>query len=199
MILMIDNYDSFTYNLVQYVKELGYTVTVYKNDQITLEAIERLNLSAILLSPGPGRPETAGVTLDVIRAYKEKVAILGICLGHQAIVQAFGGNIIKARHPRHGKRERVYHDGQTIYHGLPQSLQVARYHSLIADERTLPQELQVTGYSTQQEMMSVRHKNYPIEGVQYHPESILTTHGRAILSNFFKHYATNSRIKEMIF
>lgn len=185
MILMIDNYDSFTYNLVQYIEMLGYEVVVVKNDQMTLYDLETMEPEAICLSPGPGCPSEAGMTLDIINYFKGKTPILGICLGYQAIIEAFGGSIIRAERPMHGKQEAISHDGLSIYKGLPNPLNVTRYHSLVADPDSVPSDLNITAFSSTGEVMSVRHRSLSIEGVQFHPEAILTEHGATMLKQFF--------------
>lgn len=188
MILMIDNYDSFTYNLVQYIRSLKFDVSVIYNDQLLLEDIERLQPEVICLSPGPGRPVDAGVTLETIKKFAGEVPILGICLGHQAIIEAFGGQIVKAKFPMHGKQEEIFHDGETIYHHLPNPLKVARYHSLIAEPKSMPRELNISAMTSTGEVMSVRHETLPIEGMQFHPESVFTEHGMTLLKQFFETY-----------
>ena len=183
MILMIDNYDSFVYNLVQYLKEMDREVVVYRNDQVTLEQIERLNPSHIIISPGPCTPFEAGVSVDLIRKFSYKTPILGVCLGHQAIGQAFGGRVIRASKPMHGKTSIIKHDGRGVFSGLPPSLTVGRYHSLVISSEELPLCLEATAFADG-EIMGIRHRQYPVEGVQFHPESILTPLGRGILANF---------------
>jgi len=187
MILVIDNYDSFTYNIVEYLHIIGQEVMVYRNDKIRISDIHHLSPDQILISPGPGSPNEAGITLDVIREFKGRIPIFGVCLGHQAIGQAFGAEVVKADSPVHGKVSQVYHDGKTIYQGLPNPLTVTRYHSLIVRRDRLPDCLEISGETEDGIVMSVRHKEYPIEGVQFHPESILTSHGIEILKNFFSH------------
>lgn len=188
MILVIDNYDSFTYNLVQYLQMIGQKVIVFRNDEIGIAEIEHINPDHILLSPGPSSPSEAGITLDVIHHYKGRIPILGVCLGHQAIGQAFGAEIVKAREPVHGKVELITHDGKSIYDGIPNPLQVTRYHSLIIRKDSLPSGLEVSAETADGTIMSIRHRDYPIEGVQYHPEAILTSYGHDILRNFFSKY-----------
>lgn len=188
MILVIDNYDSFTYNLVQYLNVLEQDVLVHRNDQITLSEIEQIAPDHILISPGPSTPSNAGVSLDVIHTFKGRIPILGVCLGHQAIGQAFGAEVIKASSPVHGKNSEVFHDGKTIYKGLPNPMSVTRYHSLIVHRKSLPDCLEISGQTEDGIIMSFRHKTYPIEGVQYHPEAILTSHGMDLLRNFFSQY-----------
>jgi anthranilate synthase/aminodeoxychorismate synthase-like glutamine amidotransferase len=188
MIFVLDNYDSFTYNLVQYFGELGETVEVRRNDETTPEEIERLRPSHIVLSPGPCRPEEAGISIAVIRHFAGKRPLLGVCLGHQAIGAAFGGKVVRAAKLMHGKTSAVEHDGRTIFRGLPSPLTATRYHSLVVAEKGLPKELEIsartadgTGVSV---IMGLRHRTLPIEGVQFHPESVLTERGKDILKNF---------------
>ncbi|HPF59366.1 MAG TPA: aminodeoxychorismate/anthranilate synthase component II [Candidatus Competibacteraceae bacterium] len=193
MLLMIDNYDSFTYNLVQYLGELGEEAWVYRNDQITLDEIAKLQPQRIVLSPGPCTPNEAGVSLATIERFAGKIPILGVCLGHQSIGQAFGGRIVRARLVMHGKTSAVYHDGQGVFVDLPNPFTVVRYHSLVIDPATLPDCLQMTAWTQTadgvvDEIMGVRHKTLPVEGVQFHPESILTEHGHALLRNFLNRY-----------
>ncbi|WP_422392930.1 Aminodeoxychorismate/anthranilate synthase component 2 [Moorella thermoacetica] len=184
MLLMIDNYDSFTYNLVQYFLELGQEVVVRRNDAITLEEIAELNPDYLVLSPGPCTPNEAGISLAAITAFAGKIPILGVCLGHQSIAQAFGGRIVRAGRLMHGKTSTITHDGKTIYRDLPNPFTATRYHSLIVDEETLPDCLEVTARSETGELMGLRHRQLPVEGVQFHPESILTTVGKQLLRNF---------------
>jgi len=185
MILMIDNYDSFTYNLVQYFGELDAKVDVYRNDAITVEDIERLKPERIVVSPGPSSPENAGVSVDVIKIFAGKVPLLGVCLGHQAIGYAFGGKIIRAGKLMHGKVSRIRHDGQDLFKGLSNPFEATRYHSLVIEEKTMPACLEITACAEDDnEIMGVRHKTLPVWGVQFHPESILTKEGKKILSNF---------------
>jgi para-aminobenzoate synthetase component II len=186
MLLVIDNYDSFTYNLVQYVKQLGIDVTVARNDMLTIHDIIELNPDAILLSPGPGSPSGAGISLEAVHAFYDKLPILGICLGHQTIAQAFGGSVIKAIKPMHGKVSSIQHDSKSVFHEIPSPFRVARYHSLVVDSSQLPDCLTVTALSEDGEIMGIRHKDYPVEGLQFHPEAILTEHGLKLLENFFK-------------
>ncbi len=184
MILLIDNYDSFVYNLYQYVCGLGYEVKVLRNDKITVGEIAAMSPEAVILSPGPCTPDEAGVSVDVVRYLGERLPILGVCLGHQAIGQALGGKVVRATRPMHGKTSRVYHDGRGLYAGLPNPLVAARYHSLILEEQSLPGCLEVTARTGRGEIMGVRHRHWPVEGVQFHPESILTVHGKKLLANF---------------
>ncbi len=189
MLLMIDNYDSFTYNLVQYFGELGADVRVFRNDRITVEEIEALGPDHLVVSPGPCTPDEAGVSVAAIRHFAGRIPILGVCLGHQSIGQAFGGRIVHAREIMHGKTSPVHHRGEGVFRGLPSPYQATRYHSLVIDRETLPDCLEVTAWTetedgTMEEIMGVRHREYPIEGVQFHPESILTEHGHRLLANF---------------
>lgn len=186
MILVIDNYDSFTFNLVQYIRTLGEEVTVIRNDQLLLDYIEALRPDYLLISPGPGNPDTAGLCLDVVNKFHRTIPILGVCLGHQIIAQAFGGLVKKASKPMHGKTSQISHDQKGIFRGLSSPLQVTRYHSLIVDEASLPSCLEITARSEDGEIMAIRHKQYKIEGVQFHPESIMTANGLQMLKNFFK-------------
>jgi anthranilate synthase/aminodeoxychorismate synthase-like glutamine amidotransferase len=186
MLLVIDNYDSFTYNLVQFLGELGAEPVVRRNDQVTVEQIANGSYRGIVISPGPGEPKGAGVSLAVIRQLGARLPILGVCLGHQAIGEAFGGRIVRAPRPIHGKASSVQHDGRGIFAGVPNDLQVARYHSLIIERESCPAELEVTATTADGIIMGVRHRTFPIEGVQFHPESVLTSNGMQILSNFVK-------------
>jgi anthranilate synthase component II len=184
MLLMIDNYDSFTYNLVQYFGELGEDVKVVRNDEMNVAEIERLAPERIVLSPGPCTPNEAGVSLELIEKFKGRIPLLGVCLGHQAIGQAFGGKIVHAKTLMHGKVSRIHHAGQGVFRGLPTPYDATRYHSLAIEPQSCPQELEVTAWTEDGEIMGVRHRSLPIEGVQFHPESILTEHGHALLRNF---------------
>jgi len=185
MLLVIDNYDSFTYNLVQYLGELGAEMRVVRNDEVTVDEIENeLEPEKILISPGPGTPDKAGITLGVIDRFVGKIPILGVCLGHQAIGQHFGGTVVRAPEPVHGKPVSVSHDGRTIFQGIPQNFNAGRYHSLVVSRSTVPDCLEISAESPDGLVMAVRHKNLPIEGVQFHPESILTQHGKQLLQNF---------------
>lgn len=188
---MIDNYDSFTYNLVQYFKELGEEVYVCRNDQTTVEQLAELDPSYIVISPGPSNPDHAGISLDVIEHFAGRLPILGVCLGHQVIGQAFGGKIVPADRPMHGKTSTIIHDGRTLFQGLPVPLTVARYHSLLVDAN-LPDELEVSAISQEGEIMAIRHKKYAIEGVQFHPESIICSYGKEMLANFLATYDLSS-------
>lgn len=184
MLLMIDNYDSFTYNLVQYFGELGEEVRVHRNDQLTTDAIEAMAPDHIVISPGPCTPNEAGVSVETILAFAGRIPILGVCLGHQSIGQAFGGRIVRAGQLMHGKTSQIHHRSQGVFHGLPSPFTATRYHSLVIERETLPDCLEVTAWSEDDEIMGVRHKVHAIEGVQFHPESILTEHGHALLRNF---------------
>jgi 4-amino-4-deoxychorismate synthase (2-amino-4-deoxychorismate-forming) component II len=187
VLLVIDNYDSFTYNLVQYLGELGEQVEVRRNDEVTLEAIQsELKPERIVISPGPGRPENAGISLKVIEHFSGKIPILGVCLGHQAIGQAFGGKVIQAPLLMHGKASEICHDGKTIFLGLEDHFKAGRYHSLVVDRQTLPTCLEVSAYTTDDVIMGLRHRELKVEGVQFHPESILTACGKRLLTNFLK-------------
>jgi anthranilate synthase component 2 len=186
MLLVIDNYDSFTYNLVQFLGELGADPVVRRNDQVTVSEIASGGYSGIVISPGPGVPKAAGVSIAAIRELGGKLPILGVCLGHQAIGEAFGGRIVRAPEPIHGKASRVTHDGRGIFAGVPQDLEVGRYHSLVIDPATCPDVLEVTARTSDGIIMGVRHRSLPIEGVQFHPESVLTHSGMQILANFLK-------------
>ena len=186
MLLMIDNYDSFTYNLVQYFGELGEDVRTYRNDEITLDEIASLNPDAICLSPGPSNPQHAGITLDVLRRFSGVKPILGVCLGHQAIGEAFGGRVVRAKTIMHGKVSRIETDTKGVFAELPKHFTVTRYHSLAIERDTLPDCLEVSAWTDDGEIMGVRHKELLVEGVQFHPESILSEHGHALLENFLK-------------
>lgn len=186
MILMIDNYDSFTYNLVQYLGELGAKVMVFRNDKITVSEIAQLRPERIVISPGPGRPENAGISCEVIKGLCAKIPILGVCLGHQAIGYAFGGKIKIAKQIMHGKTSRIYHNRKDIFKGLDNPFEATRYHSLLVERKTLPSCLEITAWTKEGEIMGLRHKKFPLWGVQFHPESILTRQGKAILANFLK-------------
>lgn len=184
MLLMIDNYDSFTYNIVQYFGELGEDVRTVRNDEITLEQIAAMNPDRICISPGPKAPKDAGISLAILREFKGKLPILGVCLGHQAIGEAFGGNVIRAKQVMHGKTSPVAHTGVGVFKDLPSPFTVIRYHSLAIERASLPDCLEVTAWTDDGEIMGVRHKDYDIEGVQFHPESILSEHGHALFKNF---------------
>ena len=186
MILMIDNYDSFTYNLVQYLAELGREVKVFRNDKIGIARIKKLNPQKIIISPGPGRPEDAGISCAVIKEFAGKIPILGVCLGHQALGYVYGGKIIGAKRLMHGKTSPIYHRSSGIFKGLPNPFEATRYHSLIVERKSLPDCLVVTAWTKEGEIMGLKHKKYPLWGVQFHPESILTKQGMKILANFLK-------------
>jgi para-aminobenzoate synthetase component 2 len=193
MILVIDNYDSFTYNLVQYLGELGWESAAYRNDAITLKQIESMKPSHIIISPGPCTPLEAGVSNDVIRYFKGKIPVLGVCLGHQCIGYVYGGTIKRAMLPMHGKESLVYHDGATIFKGLPSPITAGRYHSLVIDSETVPATLEVSAKTEDGIIMGVRNRRDKVEGVQFHPESIMTPEGHKILSNFLKMSVSKGR------
>jgi anthranilate synthase/aminodeoxychorismate synthase-like glutamine amidotransferase len=183
MILLIDNYDSFTYNLAQYLGQLGEKLEVRRNDQITLDEIAARKPDRIVISPGPGTPDDAGICVEVIRRFSGKIPLLGVCLGHQAIGQAFGGNVVRAPQLMHGKTSRIHHDSKTIFRNLPQDFVATRYHSLIVEKKSLPKELEISA-ETDGLIMGLRHRKLPVEGVQFHPESVLTETGLQLLRNF---------------
>ena len=186
MILMIDNYDSFTYNLVQYLSSLGQEVKVCRNDKITIEAIKKLKPSKIVISPGPGRPEDAGISCEVIKAFAGKIPILGVCLGHQSIGFVFGAKIVHAKELMHGKTSKIYHNKKEIFKGLPLPFEATRYHSLVVQKISLPTCLEIIAWTKDGEIMGLKHRKYPVWGVQFHPESILTKSGMDLLENFVK-------------
>lgn len=186
MILMIDNYDSFTYNLVQYLGALKENIKVYRNDKITLERSKKLKPERIVISPGPGRPEDAGISCALIKEFAGKIPILGVCLGHQAIGYVYGGRIIIAKRLMHGKTSLIYHNQQTIFRGIVNPFEATRYHSLLVEKKSLPRCLEITAWTKEKEIMGLKHKEYPLWGVQFHPESILTKVGKDILANFLK-------------
>lgn len=186
MLLMIDNYDSFTYNLVQYFGELGEDVRVVRNDKITVAGIDKMKPERIVISPGPCTPNEAGISVDLIRSFAGRLPILGVCLGHQSIGAAFGGEIIRAPRLMHGKTSLIHHDNRTIFSGLPNPFEATRYHSLVIKKETMPDCLEITAWTDTGEIMGVRHKEFVVEGVQFHPESILTTVGKDLLRNFLK-------------
>jgi anthranilate synthase/aminodeoxychorismate synthase-like glutamine amidotransferase len=186
MLLMLDNYDSFTYNLVQYLGELGQDLKVYRNDKITIGGIEALKPERIVISPGPCTPKEAGISIDVIKHFAGKVPVLGVCLGHQSIGEAFGGDVIRAPYLMHGKTSMIQHDNRTIFKGLPNPFEATRYHSLIIKRETLPAALEISAWTDDGIIMGVRHKQFKVEGVQFHPESILTGAGKDLLRNFLK-------------
>ena len=184
MILVLDNYDSFTYNLVQYLGELGARMRVVRNDALTADDVDALGPEGIVISPGPGHPDAAGISLELLRRFHARVPILGVCLGHQAIGQAFGGTVARARRQMHGKTSPITHDGRGVFRGLPPGFEATRYHSLVVLEAGLPADLEITARADDGEIMGLRHRRYPVEGVQFHPESILTSQGKALLANF---------------
>jgi para-aminobenzoate synthetase component II len=186
MLLMIDNYDSFTYNLVQYFGELGEDVQVYRNDKITIEEIESLHPQRLVISPGPCTPKEAGVSIDAIRHFAGRLPLLGVCLGHQSLAAAFGGEVIRAERLMHGKTSMIHHDGKTVFRNLPNPFEATRYHSLIVKRSTLPDCFEISAETAEGEVMGMRHRTLGIEGVQFHPESILTTSGKDLLRNFLK-------------
>lgn len=186
MLLVIDNYDSFTYNLVQYLGELGEDVQVYRNDKITMDQIEELGPSRIVISPGPCTPKEAGISVEAIRRFGGKIPILGVCLGHQSMAVAYGGEVVRAQRLMHGKTSQIKHDGKTVFRSLPNPFEATRYHSLIVNRINLPDCLEISAETAEGEIMGLRHKTICVEGVQFHPESILTTVGKDLLRNFLK-------------
>jgi anthranilate synthase/aminodeoxychorismate synthase-like glutamine amidotransferase len=188
MVFVLDNYDSFTYNLVQYLGELGAEVQVRRNDQVTVDEVERLRPERIVISPGPCTPQEAGISIELIRRIAGKVPLLGVCLGHQALGAAFGGNVVRAKNLMHGKTSQVEHDGKTVFRGLPSPITATRYHSLIVAEQGLPAELEVSARAKERDgssvIMGLRHRQFPLEGVQFHPESVLTREGKRLIENF---------------
>ena len=186
MLLLIDNYDSFTYNLYQYLTELGEDIEVLRNDVFSLAEISGLNPSGVVISPGPGVPSKAGLTEKLIEEFSRKIPMLGVCLGHQAIAEVFGGKIIKSAQLMHGKCGDVFHDGRGLFSGMPSPFTAARYHSLIVERKSLPECLEITAWSRENEIMGIRHKDYPLFGAQFHPESIMTEGGKNFLANFLK-------------
>ena len=184
MLLMIDNYDSFTYNLVQYLSEIGQEVKVYRNDKITIDEVNKLNPKYIVISPGPCTPNEAGISLELINSFKGKVPILGVCLGHQSIGQAFGGKIIHAQTIMHGKTSQIFHENTGVFNGIKSPFTATRYHSLVIDKKSLPDCFDITAWTDDNEIMGIKHKDLPIEGVQFHPESILSEYGHDLLKNF---------------
>ncbi len=188
MLLMIDNYDSFTYNLVQYLSELGEEVVIFRNDQISTDKIRELHPEKIVISPGPCTPNEAGISLELIEKFAGKIPILGVCLGHQSIGQAFGGKVVRAPRIMHGKTSLIYHDQKTIFENIPNPFEATRYHSLVIDPASVPDCLEISARTDENEIMAVRHREYPLEGVQFHPESILTLEGKNILKNFLIRY-----------
>jgi anthranilate synthase/aminodeoxychorismate synthase-like glutamine amidotransferase len=190
MVFVLDNYDSFTYNLVQFLGELGAEVVVRRNDQVTVAEVEAMHPERILLSPGPCTPQEAGISIELVRHFAGKVPVLGVCLGHQAIGAAFGGEIVRAPKLMHGKTSEVQHDGRTIFQGLRSPMTATRYHSLIVREKSLPKDLEISAYATEngnsRVIMGLRHKQFPVEGVQFHPESVLTREGKKLIENFLR-------------
>jgi anthranilate synthase/aminodeoxychorismate synthase-like glutamine amidotransferase len=190
VIFVLDNYDSFTYNLVQYIGELGAEVEVRRNDQVTVKEVEKMRPERIVLSPGPCTPREAGISIELIRYFAGKVPVLGVCLGHQAMGEAFGGRVIRAQHLMHGKTSSVVHDNKTVFQGLPMPMTATRYHSLIVEEKDLPTELEVSAWATEKDgtrtIMGLRHRQFAVEGVQFHPESVLTDSGKKLMENFLR-------------
>ena len=186
MILMIDNYDSFTYNLVQMIQVLGKEILVRRNDQVDIPKLEDLSPTALLVSPGPGTPNHAGISVDAIRHFGKRIPVLGVCLGHQSMAAAFGGEVIRANRIMHGKTSLIFHDGRTLYHDLPNPFPAIRYHSLIVNNDRIPDGFEVSAWTEQNEVMGLRHKQHPMEGVQFHPESILTDAGMDMMKNFLR-------------
>ncbi|MEH7500705.1 aminodeoxychorismate/anthranilate synthase component II [Neobacillus drentensis] len=195
MIFMIDNYDSFTFNLVQYLGELGEELVVKRNNHTSIEEISDLQPEFLMVSPGPCSPNEAGISLDAIKAFAGKIPIFGVCLGHQTIAQAFQGDVVQAERLMHGKTSDMYHDGKTIFQGLPNPFPATRYHSLIVKRETLPDCFEISAWTKDGEIMAIRHKELPIEGVQFHPESIMTTSGKELLRNFVHHYKSAQILK----
>jgi anthranilate synthase/aminodeoxychorismate synthase-like glutamine amidotransferase len=190
MIFVLDNYDSFTYNLVQYIGELGHEVVVRRNDQTSLSEIEKLNPERIVISPGPCTPQEAGISIDLIKHFAGHIPILGVCLGHQAMGAAFGGNVVRASTLMHGKTSAIEHDGKTIFRGIPSPMTATRYHSLVVEEKSLPEELEISATCHDRDgsrvIMGLRHRKYPVEGVQFHPESVMTEQGKQLVRNFLQ-------------
>ncbi len=186
MILVIDNYDSFVYNLVQYLGEWEKNIRVFRNDKISVKEIAELDPDYLLISPGPGNPKQAGISIETIKTFVGKIPILGVCLGHQCIGEAFGGKIVRAKQLMHGKTSLIYHDGKTIFKGISNPFEATRYHSLLVEKRSVPDTLEISAWTKQGEIMGLRHKKFLLEGVQFHPESILTIEGKKILSNFLR-------------
>ncbi|MED1512352.1 aminodeoxychorismate/anthranilate synthase component II [Bacillus proteolyticus] len=189
MILMIDNYDSFTFNLVQFLGELGQELVVKRNDEVAISDIENMNPDFLMISPGPCSPNEAGISMEVIQYFAGKIPIFGVCLGHQSIAQVFGGEVVRAGRLMHGKTSPMHHDGKTIFSDIPNPFTATRYHSLIVKKETLPECLEITSWTEEGEIMALRHKTLPIEGVQFHPESIMTSHGKELLHNFIRKYS----------
>jgi para-aminobenzoate synthetase component 2 len=188
MILMIDNYDSFTYNLVQYLGQLGEELVVKRNDEITIAEIEQLQPDFLMISPGPCSPNEAGISMEAIQYFAGKIPIFGVCLGHQSIAQVFGGEVVRAERLMHGKTSTIFHDGKTIFKGIQNPFVATRYHSLIVKKETLPDCFEISAWTEEDEIMAIRHKHFPIEGVQFHPESIMTQYGLDMLKNFIEQY-----------
>jgi len=186
MIFVLDNYDSFVYNLVQYLGELGEEIRVYRNDEITIDRIKKLNPSHIVISPGPCTPKEAGISMELVKSFAGKVPVLGVCLGHQSIAEAFGANVIRAEQILHGKVSEIHHDGKSLFTGIKNPFIATRYHSLIVERKSMPDHLEITAWTKDKEIMGIRHKEYPVEGFQFHPESILTGEGKALIKNFVK-------------
>lgn len=186
MILVVDNYDSFTFNLVQFLGELGGTILVRRNDEITIDEVRAMQPEQIVVSPGPCTPREAGISVELIRAMADSVPILGVCLGHQSIAEAFGGEVVRAPYLMHGKTSLIRHDGRTVFDGLPQGFVATRYHSLVVERESLPDTLEISAWTEDGIIMGIRHRVYPVEGVQFHPESILTDSGRTLLGNFLR-------------
>ncbi|MDM5227896.1 aminodeoxychorismate/anthranilate synthase component II [Cytobacillus sp. NJ13] len=197
MIYMIDNYDSFTYNLVQYLGELGEELVIKRNDETSISEIGSLQPKFLMISPGPCSPNEAGISLEAIEAFAGKIPVFGVCLGHQSIAQVFGGDVVQAERLMHGKTSDIFHDGKTIFKGLPNPFPATRYHSLIVKKETLPDCLEVSAWTEEGEIMAIRHKELPVEGVQFHPESILTTAGKELLQNFIQHYKASLQTEGM--
>jgi anthranilate synthase/aminodeoxychorismate synthase-like glutamine amidotransferase len=197
LVFVLDNYDSFTYNLVQYLGELGADVEVRRNDQVTVDEVEAMRPEKIVISPGPCTPHEAGISIDLIRYFAGKVPLLGVCLGHQAMGEAFGGRVIRAPHLMHGKTSAVMHDNKTVFQGLPMPMTATRYHSLIVEEKNLPADLEISAWTTERDgtrtIMGLRHKKLPVEGVQFHPESVLTDAGKKLVENFLRLGARGQR------
>ncbi|OHR64196.1 glutamine amidotransferase [Bacillus sp. HMSC76G11] len=194
MILMIDNYDSFTFNLVQYLGELGEELLVRRNDEITLDEIEELAPDFLMISPGPCSPNEAGISLAAIERFAGKIPIFGVCLGHQSIAQVFGGDVVRAERLMHGKTSEMHHDGKTVFQDIENPFTATRYHSLIVKRETLPDCFEITAWTDEDEIMAIRHKTLPIEGVQFHPESIMTSFGKHLLGNFIKTYQPSKKL-----
>ena len=197
MVFVLDNYDSFTYNLVQYVGELGFEVEVRRNDQVSVGEIEALRPERIIISPGPCTPHEAGISMELVRHFAGKVPVLGVCLGHQAIGEAFGGHVVRNAHIMHGKTSQVVHDNKTVFQGLPIPMTATRYHSLIVEEKSLPEELEVSAWTTEKDgqrtIMGLRHRKFAVEGVQFHPESVLTDAGKKLIANFLRGQGSGAR------